>query len=233
MKGINPAYYDEFQAVKNIAHQLNVPYYIEEVKLKGKHMYIEHPMKNMLIANGAIQYCLDRDMPINIAFGNYASSRLNEMEFEIDGGDSRDMWNIYEDIVRHDIPEFKIHLPLLDVSDTYKILINEENLLSDCISCMSPYRFRKHWAERTQKKYHVRLLPNRCGCCWKCCMEYIVLADNHILSYNHRYYIYCLNRLKEIALKEVGVKHATYKEIWNRYFWYDMENSFTSVILEF
>lgn len=230
MKGINPAYYDEHKAVKNIANYLDIPYYIDEIKLKGKHQYVEHPMKNMLIANGAIQFCLDNNMPVNIAFGNYNSSKLEDMDFEIDGGDSRDMWDIYEHIVSQEIPHFKIHTPLESVKDTYELFVNGNiNLLPKCVSCMSPYRFRKHWKERTEKKYNIQLMENRCGCCWKCCMEYMVLVDYHLIHHEYffsqEYYNYCFDILTKTALKETGAESATINQIWNRYFWYDITQS--------
>ena len=225
MKGINQAYYDEHKAVEKIAEDLDVPYFIDDVRLIGKHMYVEHPMKNMLIANGAIQYCLEFNMPVNIAFGNYQTSKLEDMEFEIDGGDSRDMWDMYEEIIRNEIPDFKIHTPLKSINDTYDILYYHDDLVEDSISCMSPYRFRKHWKERTEKKYGVDLLPNRCGCCAKCCLEYMVLVDMRYLRYNEDYYRYCFGRLWKIAEKETGVKAKNIDQIWNRYFWYDISES--------
>lgn len=229
MKGINQAYYDEFEAVKRIADRLNVPYYIEEVKLKGKHQYIEHPMKNMLIANGAIQFCLDHKLPINIVFGNYGTSQLETMDFGIDAGDSRDMWDIYERIIRNEIPKFRLYTPLDSVKDTFDILQEDILLLADCISCMSPYRFRKHWKERTEKKYGVNLIPNRCGCCWKCCLEYMVLVDNgfikHDYFFNQDYYNHCFDILRKTTQKETGYLNLTADEVWQRYFWYDISKS--------
>lgn len=225
MKGINRAYFDEHKAVETIARILDVPYYIEDVRLTGKHMYVEHPMKNMLIANGAIQFCLDHNLPVNISFGNYMSSWLEDMDFEIDAGDSRDMWDIYEGIIQHEIPDFLVHTPLNDISETYDIILKDYSLLENTISCMSPYRFRKYWKERTETKYGVELLPNRCGCCAKCCLEYMVLADKGIIEYNPEYYIHCFGILGKTALKETRNSEATVDQIWNRYFWYDISQS--------
>lgn len=220
MHGINPVYHDEYTVISEIADKLDCPYHIETIHLKGSHMYIEHPMKNMLIANGAITFCMTHNLPINIAFGNYSSSKLEDMEFDICAGDSRDMWNIYEEIVRHEIPDFKIYTPLDSVCQTFRILCQDMELLDNCISCMSPYRFRKHWKHRTEHKYGVELKPNRCGCCWKCCFEYMVLADNRKLPYDKKYYNHCFDILKRTARKETGLKLSD-EEVWDRYFWYN------------
>lgn len=219
MHGINKAYYDEYTVIPKIAELLDCKYFIQDVYLKGSHMYIEHPMKNMLIANGAIQFCLTNNLPINIAFGNYSESRLDDMEFNICAGDSRDMWDIYEKIIQNEIPDFKIYTPLKNVKETYEILIEEPELFQNSMSCISPFRFRKYWAKRTENKYGTKLMPNRCGCCWKCCFEYMVLADSG-MSYNREYYMHCWEILKKTARKETGL-NLTDQEIWDRYFWYD------------
>ena len=224
MHGINQAYYDEYTTIPKIAEYLGVPYHIEDVKLIGKHQYVEHPMKNMLIANGAITYCVQNKLPVNIAFGNYSSSKLDDMEFDICAGDSRDMWYIYEQVIQNIIPDFHILTPLESIKDTYDILSKDTDLYSLCISCMSPYRFRKHWAERTEKKYKLKLFPNRCGCCAKCCLEYMVMADTFITAYDKEYYNHCFDVLKKTARKETGEK-MTNQEVWDRYFWYNIEMS--------
>ena len=145
MHGINQAYYDEYTTIPKIAEYLGVPYHIEDVKLIGKHQYVEHPMKNMLIANGAITYCVQNKLPVNIAFGNYSSSKLEDMEFDVCAGDSRDMWDIYEKIIQTIIPDFHIFTPLESIKDTYDILGDDLFIYKNCISCISPYRFREYW----------------------------------------------------------------------------------------
>ena len=226
MHGINQAYYDEFTVIPKLAKSLGAKYHIDNIKLVGPHQYVEHPMKNMLIANGAITYCVQNNLPVNIAFGNYSSSKLEDMEFDVCGGDSRDMWDIYERIIQNIIPDFHIYTPLKDISETYKVLGGNMDLIKKSISCISPYRFRKYWAERTQKKYKIKLLPNRCGCCHKCCLEYMVLTDAGILAYNKEYYNHCFDILKKTARKETGIE-LTDQEVWDRYFWYTKELSYS------
>ena len=224
MHGINQAYYDEYTAVKTIADKLEIPYYIEDVKLIGSHHYVEHPMKNMLIANGAINYCLTNDLPVNIVFGNYLNSNLDDMEFDICAGDSIDMWRIYDKIIQNIIPTYKTHIILEDISKTYEVLEDNMAILRECISCISPYRFREYWKHRTEQKYGIELLPHRCGCCHKCCLEYMVLADADKVPYNAEYYHHCFDILKKISDREIGEKISD-TDIWNRYFWYEMDKS--------
>ena len=224
MQGINPAYYDEHIVIPKISGRFKIPYHIEKIRLVGKHQYIEHPMKNMLIANGAINYCLEQGIYPNIVFGNYSDSELDGMEFEIDAGDSRDMWNIYENIIQTILPGFKIYTPLKNISDTYRIL-DDIHIIEDCISCMGPYRFRKHWKQRTEDKYDISLMPNRCGGCAKCAFEYMVLVDRGDLEYNRDYYNHCMDILIKNTKKEVGIERPTLDLVWNRFFWYNISES--------
>ena len=225
MKGINKVYQDEYKAVDCLSAWLKCEYHIEEIKLTGTHDWVEHPMKNYMIASGAIQYCLDNNLPLNIAFGNYFNSHLEDMDFEIDAGDSRDMWDIYELIVGHEIPNFRIHTPLDSIKDTYKILEKDLGLFEACISCMSPYRFREHWKQRTENKYGVQLMKHRCGCCYKCCLEYMVLADKGYIECNEEYYKHCFEILKKTAIRETKIRKPENLEVWNRYMWYPIEKS--------
>lgn len=225
MRGINPAYYDEFTVIPKIAECLGVPYHIEKVRLVGSHQYIEHPMKNMLIANGAINYCLENNIYPNIVFGNYETSDITGMEFDIDAGDSRYMWDMYEQLIQTIIPDFQIYTPLKDISQTYDLIEYNKPLLINSISCMSPYRFRKSWKKRTEDKYNVELMPNRCGCCAKCCLEYMVLVDKYILDYNEDYYNHCMQILIQNTKKECGIKKPTVEQVWDRFFWYDISES--------
>ena len=56
--GVNKAYGDEKGAAQRIADYLKCDLFIDKVFLNGTHHFIEHPLKNYIIANGAIHYCL-------------------------------------------------------------------------------------------------------------------------------------------------------------------------------
>ena len=183
MRGVNKSYPDEVDAVVDIAHTLGLPYYIDNVVLSGKQRFVEHPMKNMIIANGAIHYGIREGIGTQIAFGNFNESYLEGNEFNVCAGDCMDMWYAYEKIIRTVIPNFYVYIPLHNSQETLEILTRNQELLSVTVSCMSPYRFRDHWRRRTQKKYGIELWPNRCGCCWKCCMEWMYYADHNVIDF--------------------------------------------------
>ena len=220
LHGINKVYYDEYMSVEQIAKYLNLPYNIDSCKLSGQHSFTEHPLKNYIIANGAISWAINYRIAPNIAFGNFSQSRLDDMPFEVCGGDCLDMWLAYNKIISKIIPGFCIKLPLNNQKDTYDILDKQKELISLCQSCISPYRFKAHWKKRTEKKYGVQLMPNRCGCCWKDCVEYITLADMGMTSFaewNEDYYLHCIEILGKTLQKESDLYEIPVTDIWAEY----------------
>jgi len=58
MCGINRTYSDEKKAAQEIAKYLDCELFVDKVQVIGNSTFIEHPMKNYIIANGALHYCL-------------------------------------------------------------------------------------------------------------------------------------------------------------------------------
>ena len=77
MKHINPSFSDEWKCAKESADRLGLPIYFDDIQFSGHHMYMEHPMKNMIIANGALSYGIREGITTNIAFGNYLTDVVN------------------------------------------------------------------------------------------------------------------------------------------------------------
>lgn len=224
LKGINFTYKDEYKAVEQLADKLGLPLIFEGIKLSGKQEWIEHPMKNMLIANGALQYGIRNNITTNIAFGNFSTSSLESDPFDVCGGDCAEMWEAYETIIRRVIPQFKIKTPLTNFQDTINTLLKHSEYLELVQSCIGPYRYREYLKTNNEKKYNIKLLPHRCGSCWKCCLEYCVFCDNDILDFNEAYYWHCLKVLQTTLFKETGIKYNI-DETWEHYFFYSQEKS--------
>lgn len=224
-EGINKAYGDEKKAAQRIADYLGCDLFIDKLLAYGTHPFIEHPMKNYAIANGAIHYALREGFAPTLVTGNFNKSYLDLNEFEVCGGDCVEMWDAYEDIIRRIIPDFSVQLPLETNADTFKLLLEDTELLNLAVSCMSPYRFREHWKHRTEEKYNVRLLQNRCGCCWKCCIEAMWLMDIGRMDYNEEYYKHCIEILEKTIIKETGTQARSIHDLWENYIFYPMEQS--------
>lgn len=221
---INKAYGDEKTAAKRIADYLGCDLFTERIQLKGHHRFIEHPLKNYIIANGAIHYCLAMGYAPVIAFGNFNQARLDTNPFEVCGGDCIEMWGAYKKIIHRVIPNFDIRIPLATNADTFRILEKDWKLFELSVSCMSPFRFRAFWKHRCEEQYNIRLFENRCGVCWKCCIEEMWLMDTGKMEYLMSYYMHCISILTSTIYRETGHK-PTYEEIWNNYMWYPIEQS--------
>lgn len=223
VKGIN-AVYDEYKSVEKVAKQLDMPLYIDVIKLSGHHQWIEHPMKNMIIANGALQYGIRENITAQIAFGNYLDSTLDNDNFGYCGGDDIEMWESYEDIISTIIPDFMINLDLENLNETLEILSNREDLMESSLSCIGRAGLREYNRKRVENKYGVHLLKNRCGLCYKCAVEYIYRADHDLCEFNEPYYTNCINILLKNSCRETGAK-LTIDEMWRYYFFYDISKS--------
>lgn len=223
--GVNKAYGDEKKAAQQIADYLGCDLFIDKIHLEGTHQFIEHPLKNYVIANGALHYALANGYAPVLAFGNFSKSLLDMNEFEVCGGDCIEMWYAYEKIIHTIIPEFRMEIPLETNADTFDILSHDWDLFSMCVSCMSPFRFREHWKHRTEENFNLRLFENRCGCCWKCCVEAMWLMDFDKSIYHEDYYRYCVGILAKTIFKETGQREYDIQAIWDNYMFYPIEKS--------
>lgn len=227
LRGINKMFKDEYKVAEKVADKLNIPLIIEDIKLKGwvRPDYFEHPMKNMIIANRTIEWAVNNDKPIRIAFGNFSTSTLKNDPFEVCGGDCKELWQIYNDIMQTVIPGFKVETPLVNMHDSLITLFHHKSIIKDVQSCITPYNYKVRLRKRNEKKYGFSLPENRCGSCWKCAVEYIVYADEDIWEYNEQWYKHCLEILKNTLKKEQNINIKELSEVWEYYFFYSISQS--------
>ena len=218
--GLNKTYYNEHVCAEAIAKELGLPLQIEDVSYKGVHEWVEHPIKNMVLANLALSYGIRENISTKIAVGNFYTSSLIDDNFEVCAGDDVEMWHAYEHIISRIIPKFKIYIANRNYQTAYNTFLQHPSLMTKTISCLTPNRFRELFRKRTHNKYNVALWDNRCGCCWKCASEYIWCADHNLQEYNADYYQHCLEVLANTATKETGLKYYP-DTVWYRYFFYN------------
>lgn len=229
LKGLNATYcgeYSEHIMAQKAAEYMKLPLIIEEISYSGYHEWIEHPMKNMIMASRALSYGIREGITTQIAVGTFKSAFLDDNAFDVCAGDCIEMWRAYDKVIRRFIPKYKTLIPNSNYLSSFKYIQKEPEALEVLISCMTPNRFRKAFRERTEKKYKISLLPNRCGCCWKDCTEYIWFADKHILPLNKAYYVHCLEVIANSHYKETGIRYFSVRSLWFDYFLdYTIDNS--------
>ena len=222
---INVALHDEKICAQNIADYFNVPLYLDSsLKLSGHHDYIEHPMKNMIIMNKAIQYGIKNNIGTHIATGNYRTSSLEDDNFEFCGGDDIEMWQIYDKIIGNVLQDFHVDIPLDSLDDTLEVVCGDRELLDLTVSCLGRASMRPYWNNWVKEKYGLTIPPYRCGRCYKCCVEYIYMTDKGLQEYNEEYYKYCFKNLRKNFQREDSLKY-TNREVWEHYFSHSMEES--------
>lgn len=228
VKGLKSASYpDEWKNAQNIASYLGLPIIIDEIQLEGKLAFPEHPMKNMIIANRMLQWGIENNIGTQIEFGNYTTSILDYTAFYYAGDDCIDMWDAYESIVGEVLNDksFYVGLDLFNLNDTLEMLAKHSELLPMCQSCLGAHRFREHNRQHVLDKYNVKLMPHRCGLCWKCAVEYIYMSDHDVLEYNEAYYKHCVDILKKANKHENKLEFTNIQDLWNVYFQYDIKQS--------
>lgn len=225
LKGINQTYKDEWKTAQLLAQKLNCKYIQEEIHLSGKHEWVEHPIKNYIIASMALQWGIRNNFSIKIAFGNYSTSYLDDDPFDVCGGDDIEMWKAYEKIIRQIIPRFHMFIPLENIQTSFTLIEKQPELFIHIQSCIGPFRYREYLHNNNEKKYKIKLLPHRCGSCWKCAVEYIYLSDHNILEYSVAFYKHCIQILRNTLKKESGIYLRSERAVWSRYFFYPIEQS--------
>lgn len=230
MRHINPALSDEWKCAQKLANMLELPIYFDDIHFKGYHCWTEHPMKNMLIANGALSYGIREGITTHIAFGNYTTSYLEDNYFARCAGDCMDMWEAYNDIIQRCIPDFKMDVNLKNMGETLSVLADRRDLLDESLSCLCRHSLRDYRRNWVKEKYGIELFNKRCGSCYKCCAEYIYMADHDKLPYSEDYYKYCLEQLYKVAqVEKVPVTDIT--DVWKHFIFHPIEESRLKSIL--
>lgn len=224
VKHINQSYVDEIEQAKKIAEYLQLPIYVDDIRLGGKHDWMEHPMKNMLIANGALSYGIRENIGTRIFFGNYTTSSLENEDFSRCAGDCMDMWDSYNSIIRRIIPDFKIEADLSDMGETLEIVTPQRELLDMSLSCLCRHSLREYRHQWVKDKFGIDLPKNRCGSCYKCVVEYMYMADHDLIKFSREYYRYCMNMLYHVYLDTVGAT-LDINNVWYSFMSYDITDS--------
>lgn len=225
IKGLNKTYYDEWEIAEKMAKELGVPIHMDSIAYKGTHCWIEHPMKNMIMVLMALTWGIKNGIGTKIAVGTFKTAHMEDVAFEVCAGDTVEMWGLFQDVIQKVLPGFQVLVPNKNFETAYRRLLKEPEYLSLTISCLTPNRFRMLFRRRTMKNYTIKLLPYRCGCCWKCATEYIWFCDHNVLEYDRDYYIHCLEVLLNTLEQETGYPIHDLSYVWGTYFFYSMKKS--------
>lgn len=228
VRGINGVYTDEYIRAEEIAKYLDLPLYVEKIKLNGKNTYLEHPLKNQVVCSLALNYSIDNNLGTCIAFGDFTSDTIKDGLFDRNWSDTKEMWDAYVEYIKTYLPTFELKIPFNNYLETLNAVAKDMRLLNMTQGCLSPQRFKKKLHDFNQEKYNINLLNNRCGSCWKCSVEYIYLVDKGFIEPNDEFYIHCLDVLKKKMKEEKPLlpKAKSYKDAYCAYLFDNYKNSY-------
>lgn len=221
---INSSLSDEVEVAHEAANLLGARLVLADIRKSGYCSWMEHPMKNMIIANMALQWAIQNKFTTRIAFGNYNTSVLEDNPFDRCAGDCMDMWFAYNDIIRNLIPNFSIEARLENMTETLSIVAPNKELLEVSLSCLCRHSLRPYRHDWVLTKFGVNLPKRRCGSCYKCCVEYIYMVDHDLTDFNADYYKYCINQLRRILHDEEYPVWSIY-DVWEYFFAYPIDQS--------
>lgn len=226
VQGINKSYPNELQVATNIARWLGMQLIVEKVTLVGKTTFHDNPVKNQLIASMALDYGLESGFSTTIVFGDFTEDNIYNSSFLEAWSDTQEMWSAHNTFVRQYVPSYKIVIPFKNYLETMDVMEIEPALMQMVQGCVLPHRFRENAKKNNEKKYNVSLLPNRCGSCWKCCVEYIHYADKGVVPYNTAFYLHCLNFLADkMDVLHPNIKDRSIESVYKAFLFDDFKTS--------
>lgn len=178
LKGLNKSYPKEDVFAERFAREAEFDYVELQVRHVSKQFFIDNPLKNQLILSLMLDYGIENDIS-NFALGADWCTKLDDSKIGMTITDSIEVNNLYWDA----ITKYIENAELVFIDDSTKkyerlkyILDNHAECLNNIYSCISPNRFNQHLHNNNEKKFGIDLLDGRCGSCYKCCMEIILLT---------------------------------------------------------
>ena len=213
--GINRSYTSELDHAKSIAESLGLELYAYKLKVTGKCDFIENPTKNQFI----LALMVDYGVKLNInkyAFGTVYTDELKTISTEYMLSDCYELLMATEHFYQKYIPYFELLIPLEDETESFCVIdkFNKTHLLDECFSCMTPLRYKKNIVNTNIKKYGVSLLPNRCGSCYKCCQEALILSELGVVKYDSSFLSHCNDIVNKMQDKFDATANAIDEKPW-------------------
>lgn len=217
VQGINKAYPREKDAATELAGKLGFDIVYEKVTVTGSSAFVENPIKNQYILALMVDYGMLSGVS-NFTQGNLMEDTCSELDISFGYSDGWEMFEATRPYFESLIKQYKYHHLVKNDSDSLSTIINHDiSLLLHTQSCMTPIRYRGKLHKDNQKKYGVSLLPERCGSCYKCCLEWLHLMAWDKADKNDGFARHCVDILVRGLSRTFG-REVTRKEAVDTYF---------------
>ena len=193
VKGINPAYPGERQAAENVAASIGAKMLVLEVKRSGKCAHIENPAKNQVILGFMVDYGQRHGIGI-YGQGGTADEECGYINFSAGYSDGREMFWAADRLYGAALDGYTYRHGMLknDTDSLLTLLQHSPGTIGAIQSCMMPVRYKGQLIKRNTAKHGVKLLPGRCGSCYKCALEYLHYSLAGFLPWSDGFAEHCV-----------------------------------------
>lgn len=178
-KNLNRNMPKETEFAEMFASYVNVPIIVVDVT-QPKQFYVDNAVKNQTILAYMIDYGIKHDIQNYSTGNNFADQPLTDGTIGQTITDSTEVFEYFFNGIRNYINNINF-IGVEDNVTKYKeleyILRKDPTILKYVYSCVNPHRFNNMLNQTNRKKYNVPLMDGRCGSCYKCCMEFILLSE--------------------------------------------------------
>lgn len=184
----------EERAAHNAAKEAGVKYIRAEYKAPKQH-FPDNPFKNQLVLSMLLDIGINRGI-YRYAVGSDWTTPLSEAVVGFTITDSEEVYHAYWDSIKAHFPQAElVFIPDNEKKIDRLTYLFDADKLKHVSSCVSPFRFRASLHEKNEQKYGIKLMNGRCGSCYKCAMEYILLVETGRLPKNDAFYAHSWDTL--------------------------------------
>lgn len=185
--------YEEKYA-RQAAHDAAVEYVCAKFN-SPRQAFPDNPFKNQLIMSMMLDIGVKRGI-YRYAIGSDWTTPISQAAAGFTVTDSIEVNRAYWDGIKKRFPQAELIFISDDVKKYQRLqMLYDIGALRHVSSCIAPQRFRDSLHKRNQEKYHIALMDGRCGSCYKCAMEYILLVEAGRLQKNEQFYAHCWDTL--------------------------------------
>lgn len=190
--GINRTYKFERNNARALADMMGLEYVEEEVRLSGKQDFPDHPFKNQLIMAHMVDYGITLGVT-DYYMGNHRFENCDGANVRLEFSDSGEQIDLFDTFIRSFVNNYQRETLLENNEHAIKIVADHDPKMFELFtSCVMPAYRKPMLRKYIEKNYPAGvLLPGRCGYCYKCTKEYMLLADWGLLPMDKPFYERC------------------------------------------
>lgn len=198
VRGINRSLPDEFDYATKAAEAAGMPIIVDRVAISGEaNGFVEMPTKNQVITSMMAARMAEYG-GANYTLGILGEDTPDKCRANINWSDTTTSNVLWAKHLAELLPGITGHILIHSQMEALAIVASH-GLLDFVHGCMSPLRFRGKLRAENVRKYGDAILPGRCGSCFKCWSEYIMLVSLGVVVKNEAFYDHAIAGMNRMA----------------------------------